>query len=445
MRLHASPPWSDPSAHIDLDAVRQALQRDLPGCAEGALQIDALRLLDARRSSSRRRDPHPVALWLEAALHEPASGRAGVQRLYGKAYRDGASAAGFDSASAKSLVTPEFGAPLAHVGTLDMLVWAWPNDPALPQLSTLLDRERAASRLPPDATHGRLPVQACEVLRYKPEIRATLRFVQPVPGRDAPRLVYGKTFADDRAATLLQRFRHFWQAALADPQAPLVAEPLGIDRDTRTLWQAAASGTPLMERARLPGATQDFFAAGQALAHLHQAALPATKARTLDHWLIEVQRRQQKIARVVPALAPRALALARALERAAARLPPAAPTLLHGDFHVDQLWIDRGRVVLFDFDEFCIGHPMEDLAEFTVKLEQSALHEPRSVALGRALLDGYAQQAPDRVCAAGLAWHRCVQALLQVSRAFVFQLPDWQRQVLLRLDRAEALARELSS
>ena len=33
-------------------------------------------------------------------------------------------------------------------------------------------------------------------------------------------------------------------------------------------------------------------------------------------------------------------------------MPAARPlSLIHGDFHPDQIWIHQGRVVLFDFDE----------------------------------------------------------------------------------------------
>ncbi len=445
MKPDTQTPWSDPSAPFDLEQLRQALQRGLPGCADGSLLLDELRVLSARRSSSRQRDPHPIVLWLEADLREAASGRVGAQRLFGKVYRDGASAAGIDGARATATTRPDFGAPVVHVPELDMLLWAWPNDPGLPQLGTLLDPARAAAHLPPDPLHGRLPVLACDVLRYVPQTRATLRYVQRVPGNEGQRVVYGKTFVDDRAPALLQRFEHFWRVAQLDPTAPLVAQPLGCDSATRTLWQAAARGVPLLDRARQAGAGPDFFAVGLALAHVHAAALPTDQQRPLTHWLAEVRRRQTKIARAAPALAARALAVSQALELASERLPASVPSLIHGDFHPEQIWIDDGRVVLFDFDEFCLGHPMEDLAGFIVKLEQTPLPAASCDALTQALLDGYARGAPERLCPATLAWQRAVQALLQVSRAFIFQRPDWQQLVELRLTRTETLLRELAT
>ena len=115
------------------------------------------------------------------------------------------------------------------------------------------------------------------------------------------------------------------------------------------------------------------------------------------------------------------------------------PVLIHGDCHPDQMWIDRGRVLLFDFDEFSLGDPMEDLAEFIVKLPPT----PGGRALAAALPQANAQHAPAHFHADRLNWHRALQQLLQASRAFVFQLPGWQAELERRLARAEAVALEL--
>jgi hypothetical protein len=83
-------------------ALQAALQQGLPGFAEGRLQIETLQVLKMRRSSSKRRHPHPLTVCVDLQVHVAASARRGVQRLYGKAYREGASAgalaAGLDAA-----------------------------------------------------------------------------------------------------------------------------------------------------------------------------------------------------------------------------------------------------------------------------------------------------------------------------------------------------------
>ena len=100
----------------------------------------------------------------------------------------------------------------------------------------------------------------------------------------------------------------------------------------------------------------------------------------------------------------------------------------------------EGRIVLFDFDEFTLGDPMQDLAAFIVKLDQAAL--PPVLSAG--LVEQYAAAAPGRFDAGSLAWHLAVQSLLQVSRAFIYQQPGWAAELERRLSSAEARAAALS-
>lgn len=417
-------------------ALQRALQAGLPGFADGLLAIESLRVLKLRRSSSRQRHPHPLTLCVDLEVHEPARARRGVQRLYGKAYRAGASAQAYALARQAALAPASFGAALAHLPALDMLWWAWPNDPGLPQLATLLDPARLQHALPAalrDSGHQVLQVQA---LRYEPEQRATLCCtLQTAAGPD--RAVYGKTFCDDRGAAILQRFERGWSLADQDPAAAQVAQPLDYDAGSRTLWQAAAPGQPLLSLWRETDLIGALGRVGAALAHLHRQPPETSEGRTVAHWLQEIARRRQKISRVAPELAPRVAALAQQLAQTAQALPPPRDTLIHGDFHPDQVWMHAGRVVLFDFDEFTRGHPMEDLAAFVTRLRQLPLHADATEARIDALLQGYRRAAPVPWQPGWLAWHLALQSLLQASRAFIFQVPDWRAALAARLAEAE--------
>jgi aminoglycoside phosphotransferase (APT) family kinase protein len=117
-------------------------------------------------------------------------------------------------------------------------------------------------------------------------------------------------------------------------------------------------------------------------------------------------------------------------------LPGAAQTLIHGDCHPEQMWLDAGRVVLFDFDEFTLGDPLEDLAQFVTKLGD----DPRASGFAAGLIAAYAAAAPERFDPQRLQWHLAVQQLLQASRAFVFQIAGWRAELERRLWRAELLA-----
>lgn len=415
-------------------ALQAALQRGLPGFAEGRLAIEALRVLKMRRSSSRQRHPHPLTVCLDLDVLEPASARRGVQRLYGKAYRAGASAAAYTQAQPAALAPAAFGAALSHLPAQDMLWWAWPNDPGLPQLPSLLDPRRVAAHLPA----GCGAVAEVEALRYEPERRATLR-CRLADGR----VIYGKTFGDERAATVLARFEHAWAQAALDPLAAAVAQPLGLDPATRCFWQAAAPGVPLIH---LPHAlvVPALHRLGHALARLQAApVVPGGAQRTVAHSLTEAHRRASKIARVRPELTERAMALVAWLAAAADALPAVPLTLVHGDFHPEQVWVHEGRPLLFDFDEFALGHPMEDLAAFVVRLQQRGLPDSECEAGTQALLQAYRQAAPQHWQPDWLRWHCSLQALLQTTRAFIFQVPGWPEEMSRRLALAEGHARLL--
>lgn len=365
---------------LDPAELRAALQCHWP-------RVDAVQVLAVRRSTSRRRDPHPLTLRCD--VHE------GGRRvpMHGRVFRDGASAAAWP------------GAPVLHLPALDMLMWPWPHDPGLPQLPALL------------AAGGQV-----EVLRWEPADRATLRFTE------GPQVRYAKTFGDERGAAVHARIRHAWAVAQADAGAALVGEPLGHDAATRSVWQAEAAGLPLAPMHGLPVAAR--LARALARWHAAPAALAGDTAHDAAHWRAEAAARAAKIGRADPAQAERARRLA---DRLADRAPAGRPhALLHGDFHAGQVAVHGLRPVLFDFDECTLGDPMEDLAAF------AARPGPGSD-FAAALWGAYAQAAPEAFDLDALRWHLALQHLLQASRAFVFQVPDWRTVLDRQLSRAETL------
>ncbi len=402
---------------LDPEAMRPLLQQALPGAAGRGVVVDRLRVLSARRNASRHRNPHPLTLRYEAEVHDDATGAADTLQLYGKVYRGGASAQARQDA------------PALHLPQLDMLLWRWPADPGLPQLAHLLDPEQTRR------WWGQ-PARAVSALRYEPEQRATLCYSRDAANAN-DRQLYVKTFSDARGEALLRRFTHFHEQSARDRGSPAVARPLGYCAQTRAFWQAPASGIPLQQAlagrdgAALPGRL------AQALVAVHAAphALAGVQAHDTAHWLMEVRRRGKKVSRAAPHLGSRVVRLADAIEQSAALLPRSPLTVIHGDFHAGQAWLDGERVVLFDFDEFAMGDPMEDVAAFLARL-RTLTADPLFAAR---FLAAYEQIAPAQYCRYRLQWHRVVQQMLQVSRAFVFQVPDWRAELERRLTVAEAL------
>jgi hypothetical protein len=398
---------------LDPDEMRAYLQPLL--APQGS--IEAVYIAKAHRSASRRRDPHPLLAVYEVQLRDAATLPVRTVRCYGKVCRAGIGAHAPSAAATRAMSVP----------ALQMLLWAFPADAGLPQLPRLLD---AGATRP----FWRRPAQSVEVLRYEPECRATLRYT----GARGETL-YAKTFSDGRGEAIHRRFGWFWERSQEDRLAPCVARPLHYAVAERTLWQEAASGQPLREWMDARGDAW-IMPLAHAIATLHGAPHELADPQTQDtaHWLIEAKRRRQKIVRVLPAQAGRANVTLAAIEQAEARLPACVPVPIHGDFHLDQVWFDGERIVLFDFDEFVLGDPMQDLAAFLVRLPG----EDGSMAQWVA---AYAGIAPRHFCGVRLRWHLAVQQLVRASRAFVFQGPGWRAEVERRLEAAEAFALQARS
>ena len=130
----------------DVAAMTALLERSLPGFAGGRARIEALSVGKVRRSSSVARNPHPITLCFELTVREGR--RLGSVSLYAKMFRNGASAACFASIDASQLERPAWGDAVMHLPELDMVLWALPNDPGLPQLSAMLDAVRLHPLLP---------------------------------------------------------------------------------------------------------------------------------------------------------------------------------------------------------------------------------------------------------------------------------------------------------
>ncbi|EHR72771.1 putative aminoglycoside phosphotransferase [Burkholderiales bacterium JOSHI_001] len=406
---------------LDGQAMAQRFATLLPECLHEGWRVQAVRTDKVRRSSSIHRNPVPMTLVYDVQLQHPVTQASVSRSFFAKMFRHGASADARDGAT-----------PTLHLPELDLLLWAWPHDPGLPQLGALLN-PRAA-----DDWWGRR-AHSAQALRYEPEVRASLCYSTAAQDGPVHRL-FAKTFFDARGQIIHRRFSHFWDQAQLKPLAPLVAQPMGYCDITHTVWQAEAPGQPLTQVLPLLDADALRLLPGRlvhALAAVHGAprALLGTLVRDQPHWLREVQRRRNKIARVAPELAGRAADVARRIEAAADRLAPFAATVIHGDFHPDQVWLHGDRVVLFDFDEFVLGDPMEDLAEFVTKLGTSG----RAGELGPLMLAAYAQQQGEHFDLSRLRWHLAVQSLLQAGRAFKFQRVDWRGEVRQHLQRAAAL------
>ena len=381
----------DLDLYTDPAAMRPALQ-SLRGLSSPVRRVDVLHA--ARRAP--RRDPASRACRIAVCYRVETAAR-GHEILYGKVYPSNVCAE----------LTAGTGAPPAPewLREIDMIFWRFPQDPGLPQLGALLDGDT-------------------ELVRYRPEERATLRRGE----------LYAKTFRGDDGAELCARFFSLQHMSVG-LMAFEVARPLEYDASTRTFWQQGIEAPALAEVITSGNCAALMALAAQGLAALHGAEPRFGPARSNAQLAAASLRRAAKIGRCMPRLGPQAQGIA---EEIAGHVPAAAgeaSVQIHGDFHMDQLRVREGRLVLFDLDELSIGDPLEDLASFVVKCPLRDARLARQACA--ALVEAYARCRPALFDAARLGWHLSVQWLHKASRAYVWQRPGWRAAAEEALAQAE--------
>jgi hypothetical protein len=300
--------------------------------------------------------------------HRPDSQRCRGWATVRVAAGDGIDAPVFLLRSEEAAPPPLTGMPLPGAS---LRAWRFPDDPALPALALLTDPAAARALLPRDLAAWHV-VEQVQVVKWQPGESATVhcRLARADGDRTTvPAAVYAKVLAREGVAAVDAAQRR-WYAQ--PPPGLRVAEPLAADPAHRVLWTRAVLGRPVLAVRRddgrpalpLDAARQ----AGRWLAALHGSG-PALSDRVVEP--VAVAAEAAKKARKIADARPRYGEAVRRLAAIAAALPAAGPArrrCLHGDFHVDQMLLTDGGLVVLDLDEVVTGDPALDLAELAVDL-----------------------------------------------------------------------------
>jgi thiamine kinase-like enzyme len=370
----------------------------------------------------------------------------GEQIFYLRARREGHSLAEFQQAQTRPLRPPRFGRAVEHLPELDATLWAFPNDPQLPHLPLVIDPECVVHYLPP--SHAAVPTQV-EIVHYYPEVRCTTRYTLPGGAAERPQtnILYGKTFKNEIGELIYQRMEQMWRWSQTVPDAFLVTRPLAYNAEVHTIWQPNQPGSPLHDVITARNYRPLLEQLARGLARLHETQLAQLETITLDDHLAAIRDKSEKLSYAFPQYAADLQALVASLEESARQLPPPPQTLIHGEFHIHQLFVHEGRIILFDFDEMALGDPVQDVANFIADLQigytPSSLTrkgwtrdflERVSDVFGRA----YARHARWPVPAARLRWHLQVQFLTRAYRSYRLQAPGMADEVARMIALAQA-------
>jgi len=417
------------------------LQRSLPGCREGAWDIEACRVAQTRRRISRRTEefgaPY-LGLCYQLSARDARSGRRDTQWLYGKAYSRGMSESAYLDAVPEHCVMPRFGEPVMHVRELDLVLWSLPNDPAMDRLPAFLDAGAVRRHLPLQRLYGvaeeQVRLAPPQIVRHEPEEHCTARFAMRHRGRtDA---VFGKSYVGEQWRDARDCLDALWRQACADRRAFLVGRPLGASPQLRAVWQDEVDGRPLVDALTGPAADAVIDVLAGALARLHADGPAAGRHELLGETLETARKWRKKLIQADPRFTRMLDALLGRLEHEARE--PHCRVPIHGDFHADQMvWCD-GRIALFDYDNFALGAPARDLADFVSQLlcrEDKAGDWP---GIAAALIARYRAHCAGEPTEAELDWHLRLMLLRKAYSAFVRSGSDWQQRTQRALGLAQA-------
>ncbi len=396
--------------------MRSIFQERLPGFAQGPLAVIGCRVLRTRyKTYADERTRHRSFLNVHYELEIAGAGGEEIayQQFYARAYLNGRSNLKYNQIDAPWLCQPQFGEALAHWPDLGLIVWAFPNDPQLITLAATVDGEQVRAHLPyaslPPGFNRPADIASVgvEVVRYKPEVRCTIRYRlhsnKPPAGRELT--LYGKTYASARGKEIYRYIETLWRESVNGAHHFLVAQPLGYDETLHMVWQEAVPGVALSSV--LTAANDDHYLslAARGLASLHQSALAPPHRITTAALLAEVSESTAELVAALPDLAGRLQRLLAGLEHDEPHLPPYRETLIHRDFHIKQLLVHEHGLAIFDFDDLASGDPLQDIAFFLVDCHfrdfDDALVAQMASAFCRAYQSGAREQLPlDR-----LSWH----------------------------------------
>ncbi|NJM41487.1 MAG: aminoglycoside phosphotransferase family protein [Anaerolineae bacterium] len=239
--------------------------------------------------------------------------------------------------------------------------------------------------------------------------------------------VVGKFYTDDTGehafAAMQTVCQQLGESVLALP-CPLFYSPTH-----RFLAQCYVEGMPYNDLQTSDRFDDFLMQAGAALATLHALPAPNTPPKTVAHHLADLIHPHPK---VLAEQWPEYRGLIEAITSEMLRLEQtwqATPAPLHRDFHLRQLFYERGRTWLIDWDLFHCGDPALDVGNFVVYLKTHLLRLAMPSAV-QAFLAGYFGSRSDELMAR-LPAFQALTYLRMACKHFRLQQVSWRDKVRL--------------
>ena len=368
----------------------------------------------------------------------PTTRVSGEQIVYARAYLDNRSKTAFANMKAFPTNSAGFEKPYQHLPDLDMIVWLFPNDPALSHLTECIDpakvrRHLPYDRLPPglDGPEDILEVKA-EVVHYRPEIRCTTRYRLQWGAADSAQIItlFGKTFSDDQGKALFERSNALLRESERDADSFLIAQPLGYSEEINTIWQTGLYGNPLVDSINKTSVHSLLKTVANGLAVFHQSGLRSPVKITLVQHMLEIKKKIAKLVQAFPQLSEPLKSIEQQLEAGSTEFPPLPDTIIHADFTVQQLLVCGDKIACFDFDEFSMGDPTQDVANFIVDCYFRNFDRDLLPIVISRFLHAYQRKLAYDIPTNGLIWYIKLLLVTKAYRLYLQQKPRLEDEVM---------------
>lgn len=309
-------------------------------------------------------------------------GRKGEQLYYGKILPEPKPASVFRRALRRHLTPPEFGCAVAHVAELGMVVWAYPNDPNLPGLSLLADRDAVAERVrrAPESfglpAGGDLVDLRLGVGKYVPGQRCGYRYriLWRHEGAEREHRFYGKAYQEGLGGPAYDIMRQLVASDACTTGRLRVAAPYGYDAAHEIVWQEMLPGASFSKDASALDLEAYAAPVAAALAAFHASHLEIAAGLGLESEIEALRESAAKIQKAYPQYRDRCQALVDRLLGAVPDLEAVPPGPVHGSFKISHIFDADGRVAFIDFDGAGIGDPTYDVGRFVAHLAVAGLN-----------------------------------------------------------------------
>ncbi len=333
--------------------------------------------------------------------------------------------------------------PVMQLPALQMTLFPYPLDPALPGLLQASSGDSMRRELDRLWGHRRLRVKSVRVrsMGYTPHARAAFDYEVLAEwrhsGEPLVRRLVGKMHSNKPASRLFADSWAVWRAARGRVG---LAAPVGFIGPAGLTLQERVPGERLGGLVDQPGFRTAVRRTARALAHFHGLEVPLGGRRKLSEEVRGVERWAGILRTIRADLTPRVDALRdELLTQVEARMKMSAT--VHADFHHSNVLVDGDRITIIDLDEMAFGDPMLDVGRFLASLRVPARRAFGDVTAlndaGETFLTEYMARAGDRADAGRARMFEAVALLTAAGSSFRIQRPGWPEEVELLVGEAE--------